>query len=61
MRCRCCDANLSDYESTLRSITTNEYLDTCQKCIREIGIKVIDRPDLRTTESITDEDIYEDY
>ncbi len=47
MRCRCCDNNLSDYESTLRSETTGEYLDTCLNCLAEIPeVSYIDRPDL---------------
>lgn len=38
MRCYCCNCNLSDYESVLKHPETNEYLDTCLKCLDEIGI-----------------------
>lgn len=36
MRCTCCDNELSDYESSLKSERTGEYLDTCLVCLREI-------------------------
>lgn len=38
MRCYCCDRNLSDMESVLKHPTTGEFLDTCRKCLKEIGI-----------------------
>ena len=41
MRCYCCNSALSDYESTLRSATTNEFLDTCRKCLKDLDINVI--------------------
>lgn len=33
MRCCCCDAPLSDYESTLKHSVTGKYLDMCLKCL----------------------------
>lgn len=36
MRCGCCDKNLSDFESTRKSVTTGEYLDICNKCYATI-------------------------
>lgn len=33
MRCICCDVALSDYESTLKSSVTSQYLDMCLKCL----------------------------
>ena len=36
MKCRCCDDDLSDYESSLKSEKTGEYLDTCLVCLKEI-------------------------
>lgn len=36
MRCYCCDKNLSDFESTRKSVTTGEYLDMCNKCYSTI-------------------------
>lgn len=41
MRCSCCNRNLSDYESTLRSAKTNEYLDTCRSCLKDLGIETL--------------------
>jgi len=38
MRCQCCDKNLSDYESSLRSSVTGQYLDMCGTCISESDI-----------------------
>lgn len=38
MRCFACDCDLSDYESTLRSPTTGEYLDMCAFCLSEAQI-----------------------
>jgi hypothetical protein len=38
MRCQCCNCNLSDYESTLKSANTKQYLDTCLTCLREANI-----------------------
>ena len=32
MRCYCCDKNLSDFESTRKSVTSGDYLDMCNKC-----------------------------
>lgn len=41
MRCYCCNRVLNDYESTLRSAQTGEYLDTCVKCLRDLEIKTL--------------------
>lgn len=41
MRCYCCNKNLSDYESTLRSETTGEYLDMCRACLKDSGIRTM--------------------
>lgn len=49
MRCVCCNAVLSDFESTRRSINTNDFVDICNICIKTIDddIKTIDRLDLK--------------
>lgn len=44
MRCSCCNRNLSDYESTLRSASTGEYLDTCRVCLKDLNIKTMPNP-----------------
>lgn len=41
MRCYACNRNLSDYESTLRSATTGEFLDTCNKCLKDLDIPTL--------------------
>jgi hypothetical protein len=41
MRCIACNKNLNDYESTAKSATTGEYLDTCRKCLSGLDIKLM--------------------
>ncbi len=60
MRCQCCDKNLSDYESTLRHAETNEFLDTCLRCLRDTGIPTLGRPDLNPYEQV-EEDIFDNH
>ena len=38
MRCYACDAELTDYEATLKSLVTEEYLDLCSHCLSETEI-----------------------
>jgi hypothetical protein len=40
MHCDCCDKLLSDWESSLRSVTTDEYMNTCWKCLQGLNIEV---------------------
>ncbi len=58
IKCSCCDRFLSDYESTLRHAITREFLDTCNKCLEDLNIPVVGRPDLEKTTCIEDEDTY---
>jgi len=47
MRCIACDKTLNDYESTRRHAITNEFLDTCNRCMKDIpNIPTKDRQDL---------------
>lgn len=48
MRCLCCDRQLNDFESTRKSKTTGDYLDTCNKCYSTIqqDIASVSRSDL---------------
>jgi len=39
MRCDCCNKVLSDYECSIKSVTTGEYLNTCTKCLSGLDIK----------------------
>lgn len=41
MRCQCCNKNLNDWESTLKSAHTGEYLDTCKRCLKGMGIETL--------------------
>lgn len=41
MRCVCCNKILSEFESTRKSITTNEYLDMCNRCYGTISKDVL--------------------
>lgn len=63
MRCYCCDKNLSDYESTLRSKSTGEYLDTCLKCLQGLQIEFLGNQALKRKfeEEPDEEDFDEDY
>jgi hypothetical protein len=36
MKCVCCDRKLKDHEAVRRHAITNEFLDICDGCLREI-------------------------
>jgi hypothetical protein len=36
MRCRACNELLSDYDATVRSVYTREYLSLCKHCLGTI-------------------------
>lgn len=47
MHCVICDKTLTDYEATRRHALTNEFLDTCNRCMKDMpSIPTKDRPDL---------------
>lgn len=46
MRCCCCNRNLNDYESTLKSVNTGDYLDMCITCLDGLDIETDARQDL---------------
>ena len=50
MRCSCCNVMLTEFESTIRKVSTNEFIDMCEKCLSTIedDVKVMTREDLRT-------------
>lgn len=50
MRCLSCNVWLTDFESTRKSVETNDYLDLCNKCLKGLGIATIDRTDLQGQE-----------
>jgi hypothetical protein len=39
MRCICCNTNLNNFESTLRSVATGDFLDMCRKCLKDLDIE----------------------
>jgi hypothetical protein len=49
MRCRACDALLTDYEATRKSAETLDFIDLCNNCYQYIAedVPIIDRADLR--------------
>ena len=66
MRCKACNAELSDFESTRKSLDTNEFIDLCNNCYSHVksDVVTIERFDL-THESdeeifLIDEDISDD-
>jgi hypothetical protein len=50
MRCNCCNVILSPFESTTRKLSTNDFIDICEKCLSTIDddVKVLTREDLRS-------------
>ena len=56
MRCKACDKMLSDYESTRRSIDSDEFIDLCNACYSSIrnDIQVSERFDLLDVQSEVD-------
>ncbi len=49
MRCDCCNRNLNDYEATLKD-TNGTYLNTCNGCLKGLGIASVGRSDLERYE-----------
>ena len=41
MRCKSCDCALTDYEATIRSVYTREYLNMCKVCLEAIKTDVV--------------------
>lgn len=62
MRCYCCNTLLTDYESTIKSVNNNDYLDMCLKCLKTIktDINYKDRIDLLSSNDVDDLDLYLD-
>ncbi len=42
MRCDCCDKILSTQECILKHGKTGQYLNTCVKCLTDLGIPIKD-------------------
>ena len=43
MHCRACDAILNDFESTRKSVVTQEYYELCNECFNQIRRDVLYR------------------
>ena len=41
MRCKACNEVLSDYDSTVRSVFTREYIGLCKHCLTSIKNEVV--------------------
>lgn len=54
MRCKACDVELTDFESTRKSITSGEYIDLCNTCYKYIKDDV---QALENTENINIQDV----
>jgi len=53
MRCICCDTMLSPYESTRRHALTNEFMDMCKRCMRDMpNVPMKDRRDLVNSDDL---------
>ena len=62
MRCYCCNNLLTDYESTIKSINCDDYLDMCLKCLKTVKEDILyrDRIDLLSSSDVDDLDYYVD-
>jgi hypothetical protein len=49
MRCQCCNVILTPFESTIKKVSDNSFLDMCEKCFSYVAdeVKVLTREDLR--------------
>jgi hypothetical protein len=62
MRCLSCGVALNDFESTRRVESTNEFLDMCNKCYKDIeaDVPTVGRSDLNPFEYAEDEEDFVD-
>jgi hypothetical protein len=56
MRCLSCNAALTDFEATRKTLKTEEFLDLCNTCYYTISddVLTIDRADLDDGEEVDD-------
>ena len=54
MRCKACDAELSDFEATRKSINTWDYIELCNACFSGISgtVPTISRHDLMSLSDV---------
>ena len=56
MRCRACDKNLSDFESTRKNEVTGEYEDLCNECYSAIQNNITESEEDTPTVEFTDDE-----
>ena len=56
MRCYCCDCELSDYEATIKSEVTGQYLDCCNTCLKESGVFYVSKQEMDSFEGEKSDD-----
>ena len=58
MRCISCNVALTDYESTRKSLVTNDYFDMCNSCFKTIknDLAYRDRLDLISSNDFNEVD-----
>lgn len=61
MRCDCCDKKLTDYECSIKSLYSGDYLNTCVKCLKDLGINYKGNNSLRYKKPEDGEDFEEEY
>lgn len=50
---------MSDYESTLRHAITNQFINTCSRCLDGLEIPTRGRPDLSNVVEDVEEDLFD--
>lgn len=62
MRCLACNALMSDFESTRKSMITEQYIDLCNHCYYTISndVTALERTDLEHEEDMVVDDSFTD-
>ena len=62
MRCLACNALMSDFESTRKSMITEQYIDLCNHCYYTISndVTALERTDLEHEEDMVVADSFTD-
>lgn len=62
MRCKACNEALTDYEATIRSVYTREYVSMCKTCLESIktDLVAVGNVGLMSEDSLDDDDVVDD-
>lgn len=60
MHCDCCDKLLTDYECSIKHRVEGYYLNTCTKCLRDLGIPFVGNAELSRKLEDSGDDVMED-